>query len=151
MTVEDDKKVIRQHMKLLAHQGHGVTEFRVFKSPKGPMVAYADNEDDGVRLCLAMADMAPGIYVGVQPRPLILFDQAANQWKPALSGTEHNCARDKDIENITTVFFDIDVESKERGQHSASDQELSHSLEAAQALIRGNGFSPDTTVCRNHQ
>ena len=73
MTVEDDKKTIRQHLRLLGHQGHGVTEFRVFKSPKGPMVAYADNRNDGIHLCLAMADKASGIYdrvlkMGYQPQ-----------------------------------------------------------------------------------
>ena len=147
MTVEDDKKAIRQHLRLLGHEGHGVIEFRVFKSPHGPMVAYADNEDDAVRLCLLMADMASGIYVGAQPRPLFLFDGAPNQWKPALSGNRHNCARDKDIENITTAFFDIDVQSKEHGQHPASELELRQSDEAAQMLIRENALASHATIC----
>ena len=114
---------IRQHLRLLGHKDHGVTEFRVFKSPMGPMVAYADNEDDAVHLCLMMASQTSGIYISVQPRPLFLFDAAPNQWKSAFSRPGRNCACDKDIEYITALFFDVDVMSKRRRQHPDRDSE----------------------------
>lgn len=119
---------IRFHRKLLGHKGCGVTELRIFK-PK-PMVAYTDNEEAAVKLALEIN--APGIYIGVQPRPLWLFDKAPNCWKPAHS----NCACDKDIEFITAVFFDIDALRDKK--YPASNNELKQSLIAAKSLIHEN-------------
>ena len=111
------------------------------------MVAYADNEDDAVHLCLMMASQTSGIYISVQPRPLFLFDAAPNQWKSAFSRPGRNCACDKDIEYITALFFDVDVMSKRRRQHPASDEELHRSHDAVQLLIQEKGFSSHATIC----
>jgi hypothetical protein len=136
---------IRNHLRLLAHQSLGVTELRTFHPP---MVAYVDNEDDFVGLCLEMEGKTSGIYVGVQPRPLWLFDKAPNCWRPARSGPDRNCACDRDIEYITTVFKDIDVESIERRKgHPASEQELLQTLRAAQLLCREEGLALSSAIC----
>ena len=72
---------IANHYKFLGHKGFGVTELLLFDPI--PLVAYVDNEDDFVRLCLEMEGKTSGIYVGIQPRPLWLFDKAPNCWRPA--------------------------------------------------------------------
>lgn len=109
MAQEQSHFYIRKHLQLLGHEGLGVTELRIFDP--APLVAYVDNEEDAVRLALEMDSKTSGIYVGVQPRPLKLFDKAPNCWKRA-SRSNHNCATDEDIEFITTIFFDIDVVEK---------------------------------------
>lgn len=137
---------IRKHFRLLGHVGLGVIELRVFDPM--PIVAYADNEDDAVRLCLEMEGKTSGIYIGVQPRPIVFFDLAPNCWKPARSGPDGNCASDRDIEYITTLFFDIDVVSNERAEgHPASDEELAQSLQATQLLSREDGLAMGSTIC----
>ena len=68
-TQEQSNCAIRMHLQLLGHEGLGVTELRVFDPV--PLVAYVDNEDDAVRLALEMEGKTSGIYVGVQPRPLV--------------------------------------------------------------------------------
>ncbi len=139
-------KAISNHWKMLGHQDMGVTELRTFDP--GPMVAYVDNVDDFVRLSIEMGAKASGIYVGVQPRPLWLFDKAPNCWRPARSGAECDCACDNDIEYITTAFFDIDVVSMERTKgRPASNEELLASLHAAQLLCREDGLILSSTIC----
>ena len=140
-----DTNAIRMQFRLLGHKGYGVTELRIFDPI--PMVAYADNEDDAVRLVMEMAGKTIGIYVGVQPRPLVLFDKAPNCWRPA-SRRSQNCATDNDIEYITTIFFDIDVVSEERqAGHPASELELQQSLKAAELLCREDGLALSSTIC----
>ena len=138
-TQEQSNCAIRKHLQLLGHEGLGVTELRVFDPV--PLVAYVDNEDDAVRLALEMEGKTSGIYVGVQPRPLELFDKAPNCWRPATS-SPHNCACDDDIEYIKTCFWDIDVVSEERSKrHPASDEELKQTLHAAELLSREEGLT----------
>ena len=137
---------IRLHRLILGHDRCGVAELRTFDEK--PLVAYADSEDDIVRLAMELDGKVSGIYIGVQPRPLALFDKAPNRWEPALGKTESNCACDKDIEFITTCFFDIDVVSGERAKgHPASDKELQQSLQAANLLSRENGLALSSTIC----
>ena len=137
---------MRAQLALLGHDSLGVTELRVF-DPR-PQVAYADSEDDVVRLCREMEGKASGLYVGVQPRPAHLFDLAPNRWVAAHGGPDGNCARDSDIEYITTLFFDIDVVSPERAQgHPASQEELQQSLRAAQLLSSQDGLALSSVVC----
>jgi hypothetical protein len=132
-------------LQLLGHEGLGVTELRIFDPI--PLVAYVDNEDDAVCLCLEMDGKTSGIYVGVQPRPLESFDKAPNCWRPA-SGTEGNCARDRDIQYITTCFWDIDVVSKDRqAEYPASEEELKQSLRAAELLSREDGLVMSSIIC----
>jgi len=139
-------QTIQYHWRLLGHQGFGLTELRIF-NPR-PLVAYVDNEDDAVRLCLQTQGRTSGIYIGTQPRPVYLFDRAPNCWRPAHSGPNGNCACDRDIEYITIVFFDIDVISAERTEgYPASDQELLQSLRAAQLLAQEDGFALSSTIC----
>lgn len=112
------------------------------------MVAYAESKEDVIRLSSQMDGQVPGIYVGVQPRPLTLFDKAPNCWKPALSTPEPNCACDNDIEFITACFFDIDVVSTGRKKgYSVSDEELQRSYQAAELLSRENGLALNATIC----
>ena len=68
------------HRRLLGHDGYGVTELRTF-DPK-PLVAYTDNDEVTVLLALERNGSTSGIYIGVQPRPLELFDKAPNSWAP---------------------------------------------------------------------
>lgn len=138
--------LIRQHFRLLGHEGFGVTELRAFKPV--PIVAYADTEANVVRLVKDIYKKVPGIYIGVQPRPLGLFEKAPNCWMPALGKTESNCACDKDIEFITTCFFDIDVVSGERAKgHPASEEELQQSLQAVNLLSQEDGLALSSTIC----
>lgn len=135
-----------QHLQMLGHSRCGVSELRTFDGK--PMVAYADNAETVVQLCNEMDGRVSGIYVGVQPRPLGLFDKAPNCWKPALSGPECNCAYDRDIEFITACFFDIDVVSSERMKgYPASEEELQESLHAAKLLSQKNGLAWNPTIC----
>ena len=137
---------IVQHLKLLDHKGFGVTELRIL-NPR-PTVAYADSIEAVVRLCREMYDQASGFYIGVQPRPLGLFDKAPNSWRPAHSSPEPNCACDGDIEYITACFFDIDVVSPQRKQgHPASEKELLQSFQAATLLSHEDGLALSSTVC----
>ncbi|MHC4116885.1 MAG: hypothetical protein ACYSWO_05195 [Planctomycetota bacterium] len=135
-----------QHVQLLGHSAYGVTELRTFE-PR-PLVAYADNEKDIARLAMKLDGKVSGIYIGVQPRPLDLFDKAPNCWKPAYSSPESNCACDSDIEYITACFFDIDVVSQQRTHgHPASEEELQQSLQAATLLSREDGLALSSSVC----
>jgi hypothetical protein len=137
---------IIQHIQLLDHSGYGVIELRIFK-PK-PLIAYADNSKAVIRLCRKMNGKTSGIYVGVQPRPLDLFENVPNCWKPAISSPQTNCACDRDIEFITACFFDIDVVSTERRKGCpASEEELEQSLQAATLLSRENGLALSSTIC----
>lgn len=137
---------IRQHIQLLGHSHYGVTELRTFE-PR-PMVAYADNKNDVVRLATELDKKVPGIYIGIQPRPLDLFDEAPNCWKPAISNPQTNCGCDRDIEFITACFFDIDVVSSEGIKGCpATEEELQQSLQAAKLLSRENGLAMNSTIC----
>ncbi|MBN2456204.1 MAG: hypothetical protein JXB29_06690 [Sedimentisphaerales bacterium] len=145
-TTTDSKIEICQHVQLLGHSQYGVTELRTFE-PR-PMVAYADNEDDIVRLTTELDREVPGIYIGVQPRLMDLFDKAPNCWKPAVSNPQTNCGCDRDIEFITACFFDIDVVSTERMKGCpATEEELQQSLQAAILLSRENGLALSSTIC----
>jgi len=138
--------VTKMHLRLLGHQDLGPTEFLVFDPV--PLVAYSDNEDDAVRLCLEMDGKTPGIYVGAQPGPAHLFDLAPNRWVRARAGKNGNCARDIDIQYVTILFFDIDVVSAERAKgHPASEEELLQSLHAAKLLCREDGLALSSTIC----
>lgn len=135
-----------QHVQLLGHSDYRVAEFRTFE-PR-PMVAYADNENDIVKLARKLDGKVSGIYIGIQPRPLDLFDEAPNCWKPAVSNPQTNCGCDRDIEFITACFFDIDVVSKERTKGCpATEEELQQSLQAAILLSRENGLALSSTIC----
>ncbi|MFC1633600.1 hypothetical protein ACFL5Z_02050 [Planctomycetota bacterium] len=137
---------MRQHVQLLGHSAYGVTELRTF-APR-PLVAYADSEDDIARLAMELDGKVPGIYIGVQPRPPDLFEEAPNCWKPAISSPQTNCGCDRDIEYITACFFDIDVVSAERMKgRPASEEELEKSLEAATLLSREDGLALSSAVC----
>lgn len=134
------------HLRILGHKGFGVTELRIFNPM--PAVAYADSEDDAVRLVLEMEGKTSGIYVGVQPRSLHLFDFAPNCWVPARSKPHTNCATDNDIEYITVCFWDLDVVSEERSKgHPASDEELQQSLHVAQLLSQEDDLTISSTIC----
>ena len=142
----DFEDLIVKHVELLSHQGLGVTELRVFK-PR-PQVAYVDSIKDAVRLAQEMVGYAHGVYIGVQPRPLRLFDKAPNRWVKAISKPKSNCACDDDIEYITTCFWDIDVVSTARMDgHPASEEELLESLDAAYILSGQTGLALTSTIC----
>lgn len=143
---ETIETVICMHLDILGHANHGVTELRAFDPV--PQVAYADCTDAVVSLCRQMDGKASGIYVGVQPRPVHLFDLAPNRWVPARGGAGGNCSCDEDIEYITAAFFDIDVTSPTRQEgHPASDDELAATLRVAQQMAGQDGLAGHSTVC----
>ena len=78
----DFEQDVRMHINLLGHKDLGVTELRVFDPVA--QVAYADDTDNVVQLAMQMDGKTTGIYVGVQPRPLRLYDFAP------IVGFEHN-------------------------------------------------------------
>jgi len=142
----DSQTAIRHHLQLLGHDGFGVTELRTF-DPR-PMVAYADSKESIACLAGKMDGSVPGVYIGVQPRNIDLFDYAPNCWRPAVGNSQSNCASDKDIEYITACFFDIDVISPQRKEgYPASDKELQKSLEAALLLAQKDGLGLCSTIC----
>jgi hypothetical protein len=150
MRVENRKAdcavTVCQHLSLLGHRGYGVTELRTFDNR--PMVAYVDNELNAVRLCRQVDGHVSGIYTGVQPRPVHLFDKTPNCWRLATSSPESNCACDTDIEYITACFWDIDVVSARRNEgHPASEEELQRSYRAAQLLCRQEGLASNSVIC----
>ena len=59
-TTTESNIEIYQHVRLLGHSQYGVTELRTFL-PR-PLVAYADNGDDIVRLAMKLDKKVPGIY-----------------------------------------------------------------------------------------
>jgi len=139
-------EAIQLHCWLLGHEGLGVTELRVFDP--WPQVAYADSSDTVVGLCREMEGRTSGIYTGVQPRPIHLFDRAPNRWVRARGGLRGNCARDHDIEYITSAFFDSDVVSSQRRKgHPASLRELEQTSRAAKQLIRQDGLGLESVIC----
>ena len=141
----DYKEQMRMHYRILKHEGFGVTELRVI-SPR-PMVAYADNEENFARLCLALDGKVPGIYVGVQPRPVQLFDLAPNIWTPAIGGIDSNCGKDEIIEILSTIFFDIDVDSPGKNSgHPASETELQNTLRAAELIAALPEFEGNAVI-----
>jgi len=136
---------IRQHYRLLSHREYGVTELRIFDGR--PRVAYTDNEDDMVSLCLEIDGKVSGVYVGVNPRPAEFFDYAPNRWQPARSHPQSNCAGDNDIEYLTTCFIDIDVVSKERqAGYPASEQELEQTLKLAGIIAGSDGLALSAVI-----
>ena len=142
----ESELAIKLHRRLLGHAGCGVTELRIFE-PK-PLVAYPDSEEATVQLAFEQEDNTSGVYIGVQPRPLFLFDNAPNCWRHAFSKPKPNCACDGDIEFITASFFDIDVVSAHRAKgHPASDKELQQSFETAKLLIYQKELTDNSTIC----
>lgn len=137
---------ISKHYGLLGHADYGVTELRTIKPVA--LVAYADNECDFIRLCKEMDGAAAGIYVGVQPRPTDFFEMAKNCWRPAIGGALCNCAKDQDIEYITTLFFDIDVDTPQKNAgHPASDQELQNAIQTARLIADQPQFKGCASIC----
>ncbi len=131
------EKAIATHYHLLGHRDLGCTELRIFTPC--PMVAYTDNADDSVRLCQAWDGRTTGIYVGVNPRPVDpFFEWAPNRWVGAHSYPTSNCAADKDIEWLSTVFIDIDAISPIRRQGlPASPSELMATDQLAAIIATG--------------
>jgi len=145
-TAISPRDAIRLQRWLLGHEGLGVTELRIFDP--WPQVAYADSPDAVVDLCREMEGRTSGIYTGVQPRPVYVFDRAPNRWVRARGGLRGNCARDHDIEYITGVFFDVDaVSSQRRDGHPASPRELEQTLRATKQLIRQDGLGLESVIC----
>jgi hypothetical protein len=141
-----DGDAICKHLAMLGHKDFGASELRIFE-PR-PMVAYVDNEDSAIRLCQQVEGKTSGIFIGVQPRQALLYDLAPNCWHLAQSAPHSNCARDSDIEYITAVFFDVDVVSEERrGGYPASEEELKHTLYAAQLLSKQDGLALNCVIC----
>jgi len=138
-------QAILRHLRLLGHPGFGVTELRIFRPQS--QAAYADSGQAVVKLASEAPENALGIYIGIQPRPLELFDKAPNRWMPALKKPDSNCACDADIEYITAFYFDIDVISDPRRKgHPASDKELQESREAADCFMRENSLAKTATL-----
>jgi len=133
---------------LLGHGLFGVTELRAFSAMRAS-VAYADSEEEFVRLCLR-ADGKANVYVGVNPRPLSFFDAAPNSWvrcsgrgklepTPADAPPPGRCASDGDIEFCTCVHFDIDPVRK--GGVPATEEECQRAVSAGRELLADQLFS----------
>jgi hypothetical protein len=140
------RDAIRLQRWLLGHEDLGVTELRVFDP--WPQVAYADCPDAVVGLCRKMEGRTSGIYTGVQPRAVHLFDRAPNRWASSHRGLNGNCAHDCNIEYISAIYFDLDVKSLQRQNgHPASQDELAKTLRAAKWLTRQDGLAMSSVTC----
>ncbi len=143
-TVDSRTSII--HIRLLGHSGYGVTELRTFDNR--PMVASADSEQSVVRLCEQADGRATGIFVGLQPRPVHLFDRAPNCWMPATLKPEPNCACNRDIEFVTVGYWDLDTVSAQQDRgYPASEAELEGNYEAARLLSRQDGLALSSSIC----
>lgn len=93
--------------RLLGHAGLGCTELHVL-SPT-PMVAYADNELEFVRLCQEMVQNGFSVHVGIQPRTIDQFDIAPNQWIMVNEVDSCKHASDLPIEYVTMGHVQITI------------------------------------------
>ncbi len=121
-----DPEVIRATYRWLAHAEHGVSEVRVIRPGKGIVgIGFFDDEEAFVAECVR-TNAAGNVYVGIQPRPRRLFDQAPNAIRPLKSG-----AGRKDIEVVTATVMDLDpVRPKDT---ASTDDELAAAVEATDA------------------
>ena len=89
---------VRSTYRFLAHAGRGVTEVRVISPGRGVAgIGYFDNEEAFVDAC-SRVNGRGNVYVGIQPRPPRLLEQATNRIGRLKSG-----ACDDDIEWLTSV------------------------------------------------
>ena len=124
---EPSAAAIRETWRWLAHAPHGVSEVRVIRPGGGGIVGigFFDDEEAFVRECLR-TNAAGNVYVGIQPRPRRLLDQAPNAIRPLKSG-----AGRKDIEVVTGTVIDLDpVRPKDT---ASTEEELQQALDAATA------------------
>ena len=120
-----DPEAIRATYRWLAHAEHGVSEVRVIRPGRGGIVGigFFDDEDAFVSECVR-TNAAGNVYVGIQPRPRRLLDQAPNTVRPLKSG-----AGRKDIEVVTATVIDLDpVRPKDT---ASTEEELAAAIEAA--------------------
>ena len=114
--------------RFLAHQDRGVTELRVIAPGRGIIgIGYFDNEDAFVKAC-DKANGTGNVYVGIQPRPKRLLEQASNRVVHLRKGS-----KDEDIEWLTSIVIDIDPE---RPKHTAATED-----ELKKAIARGEQIS----------
>ena len=130
-------EAIRATYRWLAHGAHGVSEVRVIRPGKGIVgIGYFDDEEAFVAECVR-TNAAGNVYVGIQPRPRRLFDQAPNAVRPLKSG-----AGRKDIEVVTATVIDLDpVRPKDT---ASTEEELAAAVEtagAAAAWAEGAGVA----------
>lgn len=121
-----DPEAIRATYRWLAHAEHGVSEVRVIRPGKGIVgIGFFDDEDAFVSECVR-TNAAANVYVGIQPRPRRLLEQAPNAVRPLKSG-----AGRKDIEVVTATVIDVDpVRPKDT---ASTEEELAAAMEAADA------------------
>ena len=132
-----DPEAIRATYRWLAHAEHGVSELRVIRPGKGIVgIGFFDDEDAFVSECVR-TNTAGNVYVGIQPRPRRLLDQAPNAVRPLKSGA--GC---KDIEVVTATVIDLDpVRPKDT---ASTEDELAAAVQtadAAAAWAEGTGVA----------
>jgi len=137
-----DAEAIRATYRWLAHAEHGVSEVRVIRPGKGIVgIGFFDDEDAFVSECVR-TNAAGNVYVGIQPRPQRLFDQAPNAVRPLKSG-----AGRKDIEVVTATVIDLDpVRPKDA---ASTEEELAQALQGADAAatwIESEGITAPTRM-----
>ncbi len=124
-----DPEAIRAAYRWLAHAEHGISEVRVIRPGKGIVgIGFFDDEEAFVAECVR-TNAAGNVYVGIQPRPRRLLEQAPNAVRPLKSG-----AGRKDIEVVTATVIDLDpVRPKDT---ASTDEELAAAVQAADAACR---------------
>ncbi len=140
ITEKDGREHARAMYLLLGHELCGLTELRALGN-RGPWVAYVDNAESFVDLAFERNRVGDHVYVGLQPRPVEPFGTMLNTWRPARGGADGNVARANDIEFVTAVALDIDVDtSVRRDGRPASNEELEACVEVAQSVLKLEGF-----------
>lgn len=136
-----DKGLLRSTYEWLGHSHcGGVTEIRVIEQGperSKPLIAYVDNAESFVEICSSNNDTA-NVYVGIQPRPLNLFDRAPNRVAGKTAG-----GKIEDIEVVAAQVIDIDP--KRPKNHASTDEELANTVRAAElisAKFTLEGFVP---------
>ena len=124
-----DKELLRSTYEWLGHsQCAGVTEVRIIEQGakrSKPLIAYIDNADSFVEICAANNSTA-NVYVGIQPRPLDLFDRSSNKVGRADGGK---------IEDIDVVAAQvIDSDPKRPKDHASTNAELAEAIRAAELV-----------------
>jgi hypothetical protein len=91
-----DEKDVKRHWKLLGHAGIGQTEMNVIYKNGKMLTRYVNQSEDFVNFCKQFSGIS-NVFSGMNPRP----DRFSGRTKRA---------KDKDIEILSRILLDIEVE-----------------------------------------
>lgn len=133
-----DLDLIIETYQWLNHEPYGCTEVRVIGARGNIQIAFVDNQNDFLSICLKNNETT-NVYVGIQPRPSSLLERSHNKLSRCQGG------KVDDVETVTATVIDIDPH---RPKDTAStDAELEVAKDAGQKLVQhlvGLGYQAPT-------